>query len=848
MRRSLAAALTFASAASAFSLSAQQPAQPAAQQPARPAGGPAGGPPAAPVEGELRGTVLESEGGTPVARASVAVRSRRDSALVTGAITGAQGTFRIQGLRPGAYFLRVTTLGYAPQVRQFQITPAAPRAAFDSIRLTKVAVSLSAMNVVEERGAVQMEADRNAYRAKDVAPAAANASDVLESVPAVQVDADGKVSYRGNENVVVQINGRPTPIRGAQLASYLKTLPANVVDKVEVIPNPSAKYDPDGMAGILNIVLKQQVDLGLSGGFNASAANRDRYNASGNIGYQVGKWTTFTSAGFNADERGVTGVNDRERYRAGAPLSFTNQDVFGRNGFNGVNLTQTVEYKFNKRDALYTSGTVNRRTSIDDATNTYEELNATRALLETYDRFRDTDAKGLFFDANVAFKRTFDPKKRHDVNVELRFNRGHDEDATGLWRQPLGVGGASALAAGAASAARVENEMQQTDAVQRQAIAQIDYVRTLDKRRKVELGYKGDARWLDRDYTVDKDALGTGAWTRSNLSNAFQFDERVQAVYGQFSQGVGKFEMQGGLRAEYASRDFALRADSKTYPYDYTSLFPSANVMFNKSDATQFKASYSRRIRRPGTQELNPFPAFFDVQNVFIGNPNLSPEYTDALELGVMRQGKYGTFQFAPFYRYTKNVIRVDINTEDVVDGRDVTTISFKNLATSNSWGADVNGTLRFGKKLNALGGFNVFRMVTDGGSTSAVGSDAVAWMARTNVTYNVSSKTTLQGQYFYRAPMKIERGQFSAQQNANFVLRQKIDGDKASLLVRVVDPFNTMRFSIRTGNETLMQTTQRTPGVRAVFLGYQYNFGRPPRVREPRPSDQPQSGPGFPG
>ena len=294
------------------------PAQaPAAQQPpARPAGAPSGAPAGPPVEGEIRGAVFEAQGATPVARASVAVRLRRDSSLVTGAIAGAQGTFRIQGLRPGAYLLRVTSLGYAPRVFNVAISPTAPRVALDTIRLTKVAVSLSAMNVVEERGAVTMEADRNAYRAKDVAPAAANASDVLEAVPSVQVDADGKVSYRGNENVAVQINGRPSPIRGAQLASYLKTLPANVVEKVEVIPNPSAKYDPDGMAGILNIVLKQTVDLGLSGGFNASAANRDRYNASGNVGYQVGPWTTFTSAGYNTDERTIIGINDRERYRA----------------------------------------------------------------------------------------------------------------------------------------------------------------------------------------------------------------------------------------------------------------------------------------------------------------------------------------------------------------------------------------------------------------------------------------------------------------------------------------------------------------------------------------------------
>jgi outer membrane receptor protein involved in Fe transport len=831
MRRSTFALLGLLTLAGGAHTSLAQPA-------AQPAARPAGGPPALPVaDGEVRGVVVDAQGGAPVARASVAVRTKRDSALVAGAIATPQGAFRIQGLRPGAYVVRVTSLGFAPQRREVTITPNALHVSLDTLRLTRVAVSLTAMNVVEERAAVSIEPDRNAYRAKDVAPAAANASEVLEAVPSVQVDADGKVSLRGNENVAVQINGRPSPLRGPQLASFLKTLPANVIEKVEVIPNPSAKYDPEGMAGILNIVLKQNVDLGLSGGVNVGAASADRYNASGNLGYQSGPWTTFTSVGVNGDDRTVTGINDRERIGSvSRPTSFTNQDVRGLNGNAGVNFNTTVDRKFSKRDVLSNSFALSRRRSSDVSTSTYEELDAARALTDTYDRLRNTHTKGLMFDASTAFKRTFDPKKKHELSTELRFNRTHDEDDTGLWRQPLA----------GRSGGRVENELDATDAVQKQLTAQVDYTKTFDKRRKLETGLKSDERWLDRDYGVRKDSLGTGAWTRSPLSNALGFDEQVQAGYVVLSQGVKKFDLQGGLRGEYASRDFSLAAQGQRYPFHYTSLFPSGAVMFNANDATQLKASYSRRIRRPGTQELNPFPSFFDVQNVFIGNPRLSPEYTDAIELGITRSGKYGNLQLSPFYRRTTNVIRVDINTNDKVDGRDVTTISFKNLATSNSWGTDVNGTLRLGKRFNALGGFNIFKMVTDGGSQSTVGSDAVTWMARVNATATLTKTTTLQGSYFYRAPMNIERGRFSAMQMSNFVLRQKVNGDKASVALRVIDPFNTNHFMIRVGDDNLTQITSRNPGVRGVFLSYQYNFGRPPRVREPRPQDQ-QQGPGFP-
>jgi hypothetical protein len=320
----------------------------------------------------------------------------------------------------------------------------------------------------------------------------------------------------------------------------------------------------------------------------------------------------------------------------------------------------------------------------------------------------------------------------------------------------------------------------------------------------------------------------------------------VQAAYGVFSQGAGKFDLQAGLRAEYASRDFSLAERDGHFPYRYASLFPSAVALYNASPATQLKASYSRRIRRPGTQELNPFPTFFDVQNVFIGNPRLSPEYTDAYELGLTRNGKLGTLQLSPFFRRTTNVIRVDIDPESQVDGRDVTTISFRNLATSTSWGTDLTGSLRLGKRLNGFAGFNLFKMVTDGGSQSAVGSDAVTWMSRANGTAQLTKSTTLQASYMYRAPMKIERGEFAAVQMASFVLRQKINGEKAAVSLRVLDPFNTNKFRVRAGDDDLTQITTRRPGVRGVFLSYQYNFGRPPRVREPRPQDAPQ-GPGFP-
>ena len=799
------------------------------QAPGQPAGAP---PQAAAANGEIRGLVMDSAAKVPVARASVTVRSKRDSAIVAGAIANADGTFRIQGLRPGVYRVRVTSIGYGPRTQEVTVANAAPPEGL-SFQLERVAVALQGVEVTSDRPTISIEPDRNAYRAKEVAPAAANANDVLENVPSVQVDGEGKISLRGNENVAIQINGRPSPVRGTQLTTYLKAIPANIVEKIEIIPNPSAKYDPEGMAGIINIVLKQNADLGISGGLTVSGAESDRYNASSNLGYQSGPLTTFTSLGINSDDRGITGINDRERLDAlHAPMSFTNQDILGQTGNDGQNFTTTVDYKLNKRDVLSNALVISHRTSSEASNSAYTELNATRTLLDQYDRLRNANSKSLMFDYDVTLKRTFEPRK-NELSTEIRFNRSDDDDLTKLWKSPLN------------SIARVEGETDDTDALTQQLTAQLDWTKSFRPRTKLEAGYKGTARWLDRNFLVQKDALGNGQWVKSNLSNDFSFDDKVHAAYGVLSQGYGNFDLQGGLRAEYADRDFALATPSKHYPYNYTSLFPSGVVSYKVSDATNVKASYSRRIRRPGTQELNPFPTFFDAQNVFIGNPQLNPEYTDAIELGWSRTGQLGLIQLSPFYRHTTNVIRVIVNTDAVIDGRDVTTVSFQNLAKSNSWGTDLNGSLKLGPRFNGFAGFNIFKIVTDGGSTSALMSNAVTWSYRVNGTVQLSKTLTLTAANFYRAPMNFERGRFSSFKSTNIALRQKLNGDAMTVSLRFVDPFNTNGFKVKVGDDNITQITERKFGVRGTFLTFQYNFGQAPKIKIPRPEEQ--QGAGFP-
>lgn len=786
--------------------------------------------------GAMRGMVVDSESSAPISSASIAVRSAQDSSLVAGAIVRADGTFRIEGLRAGNYWARVTMLGYASRViGPVSVTATAPLLTLGKVWLNREAIAVAGVVASAERSVV-IAPDRNTYRARDVAPAATNASDVLENVPAVQVDADGKVSLRGNENVVVQINGRPTPIAGAQLAGYLKALPANTIERIEVIPNPSAKQDPEGMAGIINIVMKQGVDLGTSGGFTASASTANRYFGGANVGHQSGKLTYFVAYGFNRDDRNMNGINNRTRLGAvRVPLSFTNQDVNGWTYGNAHNLSANADYAFNKRDVLSTTLQLNGRNGDDGSTNLYNELNANRQTLATYSRVRESNTGNLLADLSLALKRTLTPQK-HELSLETRFNRQDDRDDTDLWRAAI-----------AAAGPRTDVETDRTDAGASQLIGQVDYTRSLAKIAKLETGYKATGRWLDRDFNVRKDFLGKGQFVDSDLSNSLKFSENVNGIYAVVSESRKHVDWQAGLRAEYANREFSLATTGATFPHHYSSIFPSGLLSFKLNEKSQAKLSYSRRIRRPGTQELNPFPVFLDPQNVFLGNPRLDPEYTDAFELGYQRSGQVGSLQFAPFYRRTSNVIRVEINTADTISNREVTSITFKNLNHSSSWGADLNGQFKLSSAVSGLASFNVFKVVTDGGSESNLSSNAVSWAGRVNMTFNANPATTIVASYNYRAPINIERGKFFGSSNANLTIRRKFSPSTLATL-RFADPFNTNRFRVEVGDDNIIQLSQRAFNSRAAYLSVQYTFGQTPKLRQRRQDDQPQSNNPFGG
>ncbi|MBB4639184.1 TonB-dependent receptor [Longimicrobium terrae] len=807
----------------------------AASAQTRPPGAPpAGGAPGAAAQqgGAISGTVVDAEG-QPVASAQVAVRSAADSSLVAGVVARPNGAFRVEGLRPGRYFLRVSSLGNATTTTAaVEITPQSPVANVGTVRMSRGALLLEGVTVEATAQSTGLAPDRNTYRAADLPTAGGSAVDVLRNIPAVEVDQDGNVSLRGNQNVAVQINGRPTPMRGDQLATFLQQLPAGVVQNVEVVPNPSAKYEPEGMAGIINIVLKANTDLGLSYGVQTGVGTGGRYNASGNVGYQQGPLTLFGSYGFRRDVRQNEGFNTLNSFTDSVSriVDYTvRQDNLGE--FNTLShlVNGNADLRLGERDVLSASGLFSLGGFDAGSDNDYIRRSPSGTLLLETEGLTDNESDDITVDGSLAFRHTITPQ-RHELNAELRANHVENNFASIIDERLV-------TSADGAPVGLVRSG-QDAEALATVYTAQLDYTRPLGEVAKLETGYKGTLRLLDNDQAVRAFNDDTDTWTPNGRS-VFSYDETVNAGYGVLSRSFGPVDVQGGLRAEYTSREFTLGNTGESFPKDYLSWFPSGLAAWNVDDQQQVRLSYSRRIQRPDTRLLNPFTVNEDPRNIFQGNPDLEAEFTNAFELGYQRSFPTGSMQVTPFFRRTDNAIR---RIREVRG--DTLRVTFQNLDTSDSYGMDVNGSVRMGK-LNALGSVSAFRQVTNasGAGSDNLNSDALGWSARISGSYQVTPRTDVQAFAFYRAPMDVEQGRMGRMVFMNLAARQKVMGDRGSIGLRLQDPFNLSGFSLETRSPLYDQYTERSFGGRALFLTFTYNYGQQPRLRQrPQEQQEPQS------
>lgn len=804
-----------------FSLGVSQMAL--AQSPAGRSGGAPQG--AATSQGQVTGAVVEADADEPIATATVALWRAADSTLATGAITQDDGRFVLDGLRGGSYYARISFVGFETQtISGITLDGVARQVDLGVIRLAFDTQQLDEVEVTAARAFMEVGIDRTVYNTRDqLVSLGGNAVDVLQNIPSVEVDVDGKVSLRGNQNVAILLDGKPAPMTGEALTSFLQGLPSDAVERVEVIPNPSAKYEPDGMAGILNIVLKQDRDLGLSGGVSVSASTNDNYNASTNLNYGKGRVNLSASYGFRLGTRDGEGWLYREN-RFLDPLTALDQNSFDERGMASHNLNTSLDYRLSRHNTLSLSALLSRRGSDNEGLIAYSELDAAGLATGRSNRLTEGDGSNLNTDYRLSFRRVLDPSK-HELTTELRYQSSWGDDFDRFTETAFSTPDET-------DGAVVERQTNTQDSRNEGVSLQVDYTRPLGEGAKLEAGYKGELQQIHNDFYSETLDAETSAFVADvHLNNAFGYDQQIHAAYGIVGAELGRFGVQTGVRLEQALTDFTLETTDEAFENNYFSVFPSAFVTYKPSETQTFKLSYSKRVNRPRTggffNQLNPFSSNADPYFRRVGNPYLKPEYVHAFEVGFTQFTEAATLTVSPYFRRTVDVIRFI----ETIDDAGVTTLTFQNLDTSDSWGAEFIGTLQLGRRLTAYASFNLYKVVTDGSNVdSDLSNNAIGYSSRANATLNVRPGLDLQLSYFYSSPLDIENGRIAARQMTDLALRQKLLGDKASLSLRASDVFGTMGFHLWREDARFAQEVDRAFNAQQIGLSFSYNFGRPAR------------------
>jgi outer membrane receptor protein involved in Fe transport len=779
--------------------------------------------------GTLSGRVLDDDTGRPLEGATVALwtETPSDSTLVNGVVTGPDGRFSLTGLPIEDYTLRVSFVGYADR-RLPGTRPKRDEAAgnLGAIRLVPQSTRAGEVEVTADRPAARLETDRTIYNtAERSVSAGGSARKVLETIPSVRIDVDGSISYRGNESVALHINGEPASLQGESLVSYLQSLPADAVQRVEIIPNPSAKYEPEGMAGIINIVLERDLDSGWGGGVTtgARADANARYGGNGsvNAGYQSEAWRFVTTYSYRRGGEEDSDARFVEQFVDGPDAesnTLVDQTGTEEEVEQSHSLTSRLNYTVAEGTSLNFEGTFSVRRDASDGRNVERrfvtDMNGTPD--STNARIIEENSGDETVDGRLSFDHAF-VEDEHTLEAQLQYDRDFERDDNRYTNNALRDAGALG--------ARRSTENEEVNEDEQDGTLEVDYVRPLGP-FGLETGYKGSYRRLESDRTFRR---LSGGLTIDRDQSDFVFDEQIHAAYGILSRERGAFGVEAGLRAETVNTLIDVIGDDEV-TNDYVSLYPSAFLTYDPSERRQARLSYSKRVDRPNLWDLNPID---DTENPTFrnqGNPTLDPEYIHSFELAGTQRWEGASVTVTPYLRHTVNEIE-EIERDTTINGRQVILRRAENFSSSTSYGVELVTTFSWADRLEGTVSGNLYRSVTDGSNLSTdLSNDALTVSGRANVRGTIRDGLELELSQFYRPATDIPGGRISRFTSTELALQQKLFGGDGSLTFRVDDLFNQSRIRVWRETNNFYQRSRFQWGAREYSLTFQYTFGNNPK------------------
>lgn len=751
----------------------------------------------------ISGAIVD-EKNVPIPFANAAVYSNLDSALVGGAASDETGNF-IMSIKPGNYYLRISFLSY-----QEKFVPNVNVINRD-LNVGKVVLApdsrlLEAVEIEGERSQMELQLDKRVFNVgTDLSTSGGNAADILNNVPSVNVEVDGTVSLRGNENVRILINGKPSGLTSRD-PDALRNLQANLVEKVEVITNPSSRYEAAGEVGIINIVLKKNQENGLNGTFTGVLGHPDYIGGSYSLNLRRKKLNVFSSYGM--DYRKSPGYSTLyQRFDGGARE--TRQDGDMSRSELSHNLMGGVDYFIDDKNTITGSVMYNFGDGLNRSLLTYYDfLNGTAAGATTRTDREVEDEENI--EAAVHYKREFERKDK-TLTMDFQFNKRLDAETSDF--------------------TQIEND--QTTLQRSENVAedknwffQTDYIHPFSENGKAEAGLRSTTRTVNNEYGLEE-LSEDGTWVVfPAFNNNLLYTERIHAGYFMVGNKFDKFSVQAGLRGEYSDITTELTESDEVNHREYFNLFPSVNLGYELSKSKTLQLSYSKRINRPHFRELLPFSNFSDSRNFFQGNPNLNPEYTHAFETGYLVNWSNGSILSSAYYRHRVG----DIQRVVQVDSDGTTRIFPINVGKTNSYGLEFNFSYTIGKWWDINSSANFFRAMTEGTFEGEnLSRDTYAFHTRTTSKMKISKGFEFQTSFFYRGPRKTTQGSQLAAYSLDFALAKDILKGKGTISANVRDLLNTRKWrsitEIEEDNYYAESTRQWAP--RQVRLTFTYRLNQ---------------------
>ncbi len=797
-------------------LHAEAPAPEQDRPPARGAAGPAasgsGGP------GRILGRILDASD-APISTVAVTLRAASDSAVVTGVLTDARGAFRIEGLEEGAYFLHVARLGYGSRRSEtINLSSAEPEVDLGTIVLQVEAIRVDGVDVEVDRPPVVIEADRTVYDARQM-PAAGTGgvTDVLRQIPELEVDVDDNIRTRGNRAAAIHLNGRPLPIRGDELAQFLRQLPGDQVDRIEVMENPSARHDPEGLGGIVNIVLREDVQIGLSGGVNLNASSRGRQALGGRFNVQRGKLTLFSGLSINRMSMDSESWSLRTNLLAN-PVSVIEQSSLMNSRSNGWNGNWTAEYLLREGHVVWSNAFLFGSGSAGDTDAAYGIADRDGPEHERYDRVGDRDSDMLNLNVAVGYKWILEPR-RQELSFDVRQTHGSNESFLEDER-------IFHVLAGLPADRPVELTLSEAASGNGNLTLQADWFRPVAETGRLDVGIRGWWRDQDNDQLLRVfDAPGAQA-PSSSRHTGWEYEEVFRSAYATLALNRGPLRVQGGLRAEFATTEFHSRVVDERFGQSYRNLFPTANVSYELRPGRLLRGSYARRINRPPPMYLDPFVPSNDPLNVFLGNPELEPAFSETFTLDLSVSGQRGTLRVAP-YATLSDGLWERIRT---VDEEGVSTSQWENTASSRQLGTNLVLSLRPVGRLSGSANLGLYHEHRDGTNIRADLTGA-AWMWRisSNLGVWVDDMTTVQVMASHFPMQAVLQGRSTSFTSLNLSARRMVMDRRGNVSISVSDPFNMNRFNQAMTDPTFILESRSTNRSRMISLGFTVNLGQTP-------------------